>query len=327
MTALQAVSDSIRGMIAAPPGKEIIAADFTAIESRVLAWLAGQEDKLDLFRNDGDVYCAQASQIYARKIVPGDPQPPERLAGKVSELSCGFQGGARAAAKMAANYGLKLEPALPAVTASATKYNLEKAHESWDSRGKSSGMTEEAWLAAELIKLAWRDANPKIVQFWYDLENAALDAVAAPGQVIPCGPVAYVKKGSFLFCRLPSGRVLTYPYARIESVKTPWGRKEAVVYKTVDGYTRNWCDKAFYGGLGAENVTQATARDVMAEAMLRASAAGYPLIITIHDELVGEVDIGFGSLEEFLELLCELPSWAKGLPIAADGWRGPRYRK
>ena len=194
-----------------------------------------------------------------------------------------------------------------------------------------------AWLAAEMIKLAWRDANPEIVQFWYDLEHAAINAVENPGQTFKAGEHVRLRvpKGStFLKCILPSGRSIYYPYPRIEWRKTPWGKQKAtLIYKCVDSFTRKWADQDYYGGLGSENVTQAAARDVMAYSMTVCEDAGYSCVLTVHDENVVETDDDFGTDEDFHRLFTSPPPWTLpqgnrlGLPIAASGWDGARYKK
>jgi DNA polymerase len=326
---LSVISDCIRGMIKAPDEHQIMAADFSNIEGRGIAWLAGQHDKLDAFRaydrkQGPDLYLVAAGGIFG--IEPGAAKPYRQI-GKVAELSLGYQGGPPAFAKMAGNYGLKIGDQFEVIWDAAQRIHQEKAMEGWYKRGNKSGMDQNSWLAAETIKVAWRDANPKIVQYWWDLEQAAINAVKNPGGKFIVGNVAYKMSGSFLWCQLPNGRCLCYPYPRLKEVEVPWGKKDAVVYKCVDGMTRKWQDKAFYGGLAAENITQAIARDLMAEAMLRLNAAGYPPIITIHDEIICEIPKDFGSLEEFSALMCELPEWAKGLPVSAEAWCGERYRK
>lgn len=326
---LSVVSDCIRGMIAAPTGKEITAGDFSNIEGRGVAWLAGQVDKLEAFRafdnkTGPDLYLVAAAAIFG---VPIEDAKPFRQIGKVAELSLGYQGGPAAFGAMAGGYGLKIGDQFDIVMAAARLDHKQEAQDAWDSRGKGSGMDKNSWLAGEVIKLGWRAAHPKIVQFWYDLERAAIDAVANPGRVYTVRNIAYRMNGSFLWCRLPCGRAICYPYPRLKVVKVPWGEKEAIVYKGVDGRTRKWQDQTFYGGLACENITQAVARDVMAEAMLRVDKVGYKVILTVHDEVVSEHDKGFGSLEEFLQIMQVNPVWAAGFPIAASGWRGPRYRK
>lgn len=327
---LTLVSDMVRSMIMAPPGKILRSSDFSNIEGRVVAWLAGQQDKLDAFRaadagTGPDLYLIAAEGIYNKKVGKDDK---ERQIGKVAELSLGFQGGPRAFAKMAKNYGVRIGELYDGIWANAEPEYQEKALAAWEDRGHKSGMSERGWIAAEVIKLAWRAKNWRIEAYWRELEDAALQAVIDPGTITQAGRIKFKKNGSFLFCLLPSGRGLCYPYPSLKEKKTPWGEMRAQVhYKAVDQYTKRWGSKAFYGGLGVENVTQAVARDIMAEAMLRVEEAGYHPILTIHDEIISETDKDFGSIEEFSALMMEPPAWAEGLPITAAGWEGVRYRK
>lgn len=328
---MEAVSACIRGLIVPDTGHRLMSADFSNIEGRVLAWLAGQEDKLEAFRlydrGEGpDLYIVAAAGIYGTPIK--QVQPDWRQGGKVAELALGYQGGVGAFSKMASVYKLKLAALYDAVYEAASPFNRDRAEDAFEQRGKGSGLSREAWLAAELIKLAWRQKNDKIAAFWPDLENAAVAAVADPGEMVRVGPVVYRKSGSFLWCRLPSGRALCYPYAELEEVELPWGgTKKGLVYKSVDQFTKRWSHKKFYGGLAAENITQAVARDVMVEAMLRVEAAGYPTVLTVHDEIVAEPRLGQGSLEEFERLMAVVPPWIAGCPISVAGWAGARYRK
>lgn len=327
---LTLVSDCIRSMICAPAGKRLMASDFSNIEGRMVAWLAGQEDKLDAFRayDEGtgpDIYLVAAAGIYGVSIEDAEPH---RQIGKVGELSLGFQGGPRAFAKMSKNYGVRIGQLFGPIWEMAAAEFKEQAIDGWPEHGKRSGMAREAWLASEVIKLAWRAKNYRIAAFWGELEEAAITAVANPGTITQAGYIKYRKVGSFLFCLLPSGRALSYPYARLEEKKTPWGEmRHQIVYKAIDQYTRKWGDKAFYGGLGVENVTQAASRDVMAEAMLRVDKAGYDVVLSVHDETVSEIFENFGSLEEYNILMAQQPLWCPGLPISVAGWCGKRYRK
>lgn len=307
---LTCVSYMLRGMVAPKPGRKIVAADFSNIEGRVLAWLAGESRKLDAFRafdagTGPDLYLVAAAGIYGVPVASLNKKSPERQIGKVAELACGYQGGVGAFQTMAHTYGVKVP----------------------DSQ-------------AEEIKTAWREANPNIKQFWYDLEEAGLRALANPGKVVRCGPVAFRVVGSFLWLQLPSGRALCYPYPAIRTITTPWGKpKEAITFKTVpnssnfrkivpdDTNTSKWARIATYGGGLAENVTQAVARDVLAEAMVRLEQHNYPIILHVHDEAVAEVDEDFGSAEEFEQIMAEPAPWMGGLPIAASGFEAARYRK
>lgn len=326
------VSDTIRSLIVAPEGKDLLACDFSNIEGRVIAWLAGQHDKLDAFRDfdEGtgpDLYVLQASGIFGISLDLAK-EDFYRQIGKVAELSLGFQGGVVAFAKMGKNYGLKLADISERVIQSASDQIYEKALAAWPERGKSSGIVKKSWIAAEIIKLAWRDKNWRIKEMWRETEECAIRAIMHPGETFSTGKVKYRFIEPFLFCRLPSGRALCYPFAKLKNSTTPWGDPaKKIVFKSTDQFTKKWQRKAFYGGLAVENITQAIARDIMAEAMLRTEDAGYKTVLSVHDEIVNEVDEDFGSLEEFSALMVQNPVWAKDLPITAAGWRGKRYKK
>ena len=320
------ISDCIRGFLTAAPGKKLIACDFSAIEARVLAWLAGEEKTLDVFRSHGKIYEHTASQIYNVDIPKVTKD--QRLIGKVATLALGFQGGIGAFQSMAKVYFVKVPDEM-----------------------------------AEKIKIKWRKENEKIVQYWWDLEEAAMQAVDKPGERFSVGaqgrPVTFLMKGSFLLCRLPSSRVISYPYPRIVETSFKWikivkgkkiqrvMKKNCVSYMSeVSGqakripdelvgltevYTSNrWRRIPAYGGLFAENVTQATARDLLRDAMFRWEKNGYEIVMHVHDEIVAEVyDTGMNafSLERAEKLMCRPPDWASGLPIKVEGWEGKRYRK
>lgn len=333
-----AVADAIRGMIVAAPGHKLIAADFSQIEARVNPWLAGEQSVLEAFRaydrKEGpDIYRVTAAGVYACSVA--DVSALQRQVGKVATLALGFGGGPVAFAKMAKNYKLDVGDVYEPVHASASEANLAKAQRGWDQRGKRSGMTERRWRTAELIKLAWREANPATVRWWRDLEEAAMDAVRHPGEVFAAGDfIRYRKDGSFLWCQLPSGRKLCYPFPRIEMKRMPWGDPEdepvfrpALEYKGVNPVTKQWGPKDFYGGLAAENCTQATARDVMVAGMFELERAGYPIVLSVHDEVITEPPVDFGSVAEVIALITKPRKWAPGLPVAADGFEATRYRK
>lgn len=335
---MPAVADAIRGMIVAAPGHKLIAADFSQIEARVNPWLAGEQSVLDAFRaydmKEGpDIYSVTAAGVY--NVPVAQVGKDKRQVGKVATLALGFGGGPVAFAKMAKNYKLDVGDAHDPVHASASEANLAKAERGWKQRGKQSGMSERRWRTAELIKLAWREANPQTVAMWKALEEAAMSATREPGETFTVGArIRYKKAGSFLWCRLPSGRKLCYPYPRIEMRKMPWGDPEdepvyrpALMYKGVNSVTKKWSDQPVYGGLLMENCTQAVARDVMVRGMIALEKAGYEVVLTVHDEVVNEVDEDFGSIGEVISLITQPVEWAPGLPIAADGFEAKRYRK
>lgn len=331
--ALTVVSDCIRGMIVAPKGQKLISADFSQIEARMTAWMAGQSDKVEAFarydrREGADIYTVEAGAIYVVSPKSISKDDPRRQVGKVSVLSLGFGGGPAAFAKMAKNYNVDIGEAHDSVMSSASAANIEAAEKAWTERGKRTGMSQRKWLTAELIKLAWRQANPRIPEFWKAVEDGAIEAVQNPGSVVDVGAVRYRKAGSWLFCRLPSGRCIAYAYPDVALKETPWGAKlPAMRFWGVDSFTKKWSRQEFYGGLGFQNIVQAAARDVMSEAMTRAEQAGFPPILTVHDEIVSETEHDFGNVEQFCGLMSQVPTWAAGCPIAAEGWEGPRYRK
>lgn len=299
---LSVVGDCLRGMIAAPAGRKIVAADYANIEGRVLAWLAREQWKMDAFRaydagTGPDLYKVAYARSYNMR--PDDVSKPQRQIGKVMELALGYQGGVGAFQTMGVNYGVDLPD-----------------HE------------------VEAIRDGWRAAHPNIKQFWYDLERGAIDAAMAPGSTHHVNDIVFRVAGSFLFMRLPSKRFLAYAYPEIQPKMMPWTNddgspvwKDSLSYMGVNSYTRKWERCFAYGGLLAENATQAVARDILADAMPRLELAGYEVILSVHDEVVCEVPEHFGSVDEMVEIMTTLPAWADGCPIAAEGWEGRRYRK
>lgn len=299
-SALGVVSSLLRSCIVAAVGRKLVVADFAQIEARVLPWLAGEQAVLDVFRSGGDVYVQAAAPIFGRtfpaghKFVKDDIPDDERQIGKVSILALGFGGGKGAFQTMAAAYGVKVTDA-----------------------------------EADAIKEKWRAANPNIVQLWWDLDAACKRVIRAPNQP-PVQAGAFLKVGMWgphLVIVLPSGRGLFYRDAQLVMED---GR-ESITYMGVNQYTRKWERLRTYGGKLAENVTQATARDVMAEAMLRVQREmpELDLILTVHDEVLGEADdaVADAALRGLQRIMGEAPAWAQGLPVGSDGWVGKRYRK
>ena len=292
---LAIVGDCSRSMLTAAPGCRLIGADFSAIESRVLAWLAGETWKLqayykfDISHDPRDeVYCINACKIYH---VPGgtyDKKSPERKVGKTCDLAFGFMGGLSAFRKFEPDQFTDAE--------------------------------------VEIFKSKWRNAHPKTQQFWYDIDHAAIAAVRKRGEIISCGRITLQCDSAFLQIQLPSGRKLSYPFPRI--IKDKRGNSRVLF---ADNGAGRFSDcrggDGAYGGTWTENVVSGIARDLLVEAMLRVETASYPITLTVHDEIVAEVPIGFGSEEEFADLMTQKPVWAGDLPIAAETWSGPRYVK
>lgn len=280
-----------RSVLVSTDGADLVAADYSAVEDRGLAWLAGETWVLDAYRANKDMYVAAAASIL--KIPEGEVTKAQRQnPGKIAELACGYQGGAGAVRKF----------------------------------GGGAGMDDEE-IKAQIVN-PWRAARPKTVEFWAGLEDACKAAVNNPGRAYEFRFIGFRVQGEFLMMRLPSGRLLYYYDPRIMDVKTPWDEmRPQVTYMNVNSLTHKWERTNTYGGKLAENATQAICRDIMASAMLRLESAGYPIVLTVHDEIVSEVPEGFGSVEEYVSIMCDTPAWAAGFPVSAEGWRGKRYRK
>lgn len=286
---MSVISDCIRGFLV---GEDLIAADWANIEGRVLCWLAGEEWKIKAFRDfdagiGPDMYLLSYSTSFfiAIEKVTND----QRQIGKVTELSMGFQGGVGAFQAMAKGYGVVVTDA-----------------------------------RADEIKVAWRNAHPRIQAYWYAIEDAALKAVRNPGHAFGVRNVAFKSNRDYLMCRLPSGRVLHYPGPKIQEITTPWGaKKDAVTFMTIDDKNR-WTREKTYGGKLVENITQAVARDILAEGLINVDAAGHSIVAHVHDEIITE---GKGHESELVKIMCKIPSWAAGLPLAATGYKAKRYKK
>jgi DNA polymerase len=290
---LAVIGNLTRSLICASPGNLLIGADFSSIESRVLAWVAGEEWKLDSYRRydatqdpRDEPYTVTAAKIFSKSAAA--IAPDERKAGKTCDLAFGYQGGL--------NAFRKFEP---------------------------ERFTD---VEVEQFKQDWRSAHPAIKKFWYNIDMVAWRAVRERGTVIRCGRIAFKCEGAYLFLKLPSTRKLAYPFPRIEIEDL---QHEVVVFK--DNAAGQWRDcrngNGAYGGLWTENIVSAISRDLLAAAMLRIEAAGYPIILHVHDEIIAEVPEAFGSTTEFIKLMTTLPSWALGLPVDAKAWSGKRFCK
>ncbi|RZO83013.1 MAG: XRE family transcriptional regulator [Oceanococcus sp.] len=284
---MEALSSTLRQAIIASEGCRLIVSDYSAIEARVTPWLAGQEDTLDVFRAGGDIYKHAAAGIYG--VDPADVDKQQRFIGKVATLALGYQGAVGAFSVMAAAYGVEMDEPL------------------------IRGIVDR-----------WRKANPHIVNLWRLCEKAAKAAIKERGKkFVVRGKLGFVVRGNFLFMVLPSGRKLAYFRPAVQSVD---GR-EKITFSGVNSTTRKWERQDTYGGKLVENAAQAVARDLMCGAMLRIEDAGYPLVLTVHDELIADVPEQFGSLGEFNDLMRETPDWATDLPIEVEGYEAFRYRK
>ena len=260
-------------------------ADFSAIEARVIAWIAGEQWRQEVFAQGGDIYCASASQMFHVPVVKHGVNGHLRQKGKIAELALGYGGSVGALKAMGAlNYGLTEEELKPLVD-------------------------------------AWRQSNPRIVKFWWDVDRAATTCVRDRVPAETHG-IRFLYQSGMMFIVLPSGRKLVY-------VKPKMGvnryGSESVTYEGV-GEQKKWLRLESYGPKFVENIVQATARDILVEAMRRLEAAGYQIVMHVHDEAVIEAPAD-SSLENICAIMGQTPAWAGGLLLRADGYVCDFYQK
>lgn len=280
------LSELIRTAFIPKPNHHFIVADFSAIEARVIAWLAGEKWRMDVFATHGKIYEASASQMFKVAIEEITKGSILRQKGKISELALGYGGSVGALTAM--------------------------------------GALEMGVEADELQSLVttWRQANPNITKLWWDIDRAAIKAVKEKTSQI-VGKIHIGVESGILFITLPSGRKLSYIKPRIETNK--FGR-EGITYEGI-GVNRRWSRIDTYGPKLVENIVQAAARDLLAEAMVSVTKAGYEIVMHCHDEIIVEAPNDQGSLAEVCGLMAIMPSWADGLPLRADGFLCDYYKK
>ena len=285
------LSQLIRTAFIPSEGCRFIVSDFSAIEARVIAWLADENWVLEVFKGHGKIYEATASNMFnvpLETIVKGHANYALRAKGKIATLACGFQGG-------------------------------EKALEVMDSKHEIDPIEYP-----RLVK-QWRDANPNIRKLWYATEDAAVTAVQEKTTVKLAHGVQYRYEAGMLFADLPSGRSLAYVNPRIKH--EPKFNKDGLVFDGMDQVKKKWMSHRTYGGRLVENLVQAIARDCLAESMMRVDAEGYVTVMHVHDEVVLDVPIGTGSLEHVTTVMGNPISWAPGLPMRAAGFECNFYMK
>ena len=289
------VTDVLKGMLRPAllpaPGKVLIAADWSAIEARVNPWLSKSNsgaEKLGIFERGEDVYKVNAAATF--RVAVEDVTKDQRQVGKVQELACGFAGGVGAFAAMGRIYGI----------------NLPESE------------------ARKMVD-AWRRANSWSVPFWQGLEEAYTRAIRNRGHEFSAGRITYLFDGQHLWYALPSGRVLCYPFARLE----PEGVTYAKASWTPAADAKEWPRARLWRGLACENVTQATAHDLLRHSMRRLEEIGLDVVLTVHDEIVIEVDRSKSdwAAEKLVEVMCKVPAWCHGLPLNAEVAVMERYGK
>lgn len=344
---LDLLSKALRAMIIAEDGNKLVGGDFSNIEGRVNAWLAGEVWKLAAFRefDEGtgpDLYklaYAKSFGVPVEEVGKGQ----KRQIGKVQELALGYQGSVGAFITMGATYGVNPFDISGPVMKATDPRQWDATAAQYGMPGKSKyGLYEKEWTALKVIVDNFRSANSKITQSWWDYQDAAIEAVQTPGEMIfvADGKVYYQFDGANLWCVLPSGRMLCYMSARVHSQYEEYfdvysgetrGRwKHSVRFMGRDSVTKQWRELSLYGGLQCENIVQATACDIMVDSMFKVEAYGFPVILTVHDELLTEVPLTRTDLtpEVFEQIMADVDQTIyAGLPIAVAAWTDKRYVK
>lgn len=285
------LSELIRTALVPEPGHRFIVSDFSAIEARVIAWISGEQWRLDVFENGGDIYCASASQMFHVPVEKHGENAHLRQKGKVAELALGYGGGVNALVAFGAD---------------------------------KMGMSDQEM--AETVAM-WREASPKIVQLWKAVENAAIKTITRKSSFVSSvGNVRFDYESGILWMTLPSGRRIAYWDAQYQPSRWKKGQK-CVSYMGVDQKTKKWARIETWGGKLVENLIQATARDCLRDKMLALDEAGYDIRAHVHDEVIITEPIGARSVEDVGKIMGAPLPWAEGLPLRGDGYDCPFYQK
>lgn len=297
-----AMALAARGALRAAPGHDLMVADFASIEARALLWLA-RDPNLDRIRRGEDLYKFLASRIYNKPVESILKGSVERFVGKTGVLGLGYGMGWRLFKVLCEQAGVFISDAQAKLAVKTYRTTFSGVPELWHA------MERQAILA---VQYPDREFSVNGLIRWFMAEHAGIP---------------------YLCCELPSGRLLRYPRPFIGSRTPPWENAQPQAALFYEGYLRmksggrRWGQHDTWGGTLVENVIQAFCRDLMAYAMLRVEAAGYPVVLSVHDELVAEIRKTFGSVQGFVDLMEQVPTWAGGMPVAAEGWREERYRK
>lgn len=286
------LSELIRTAFIAAPGHTFHVCDFSAIECRVIAWLAGEQWVLDVFRNGGDIYCAAASQMFGKPVEKHGRNAELRQKGKIATLALGYGGGVSALEAMG---------------------------------GDRLGLSESE---EKQIVALWRKSNPRIVKMWAVIEKAAMTAIKTGQNVTVYRNIVIGRRWGMLTITLPSGRTICYPRAEVGiEYNDGWrGDHEIIEYEGLNQTTKKWGKVRTYGGKLTENIVQAIARDILGVVILRARAKSLNVVFHIHDEIVVEATPD-QTLEDVEELFSAQIDWCKDLPLKGAGYTTPYYLK
>lgn len=327
---MEACANVLRSAIMAPEGCSLVVADWSNIEGRVLAWLAGEEWKLRAFREfDAGTGPDLYNLIYARNFSKPveEVTKKERAVGKVMDLSGGFGGSVGAFVSMAAIYGTDLDALAETVPGTVSRDVWQTAERSYEwavKNGKLYGLEKPVWIACRALVEVYRQSHPATVQFWHELHYACLNATKNPGVLYHVGRLKVWRSGAWLIVELPSGRRLLYANPEIRRDKED---RETLTY--MNARAKQWRRIPTWHGLLVENLVQAGANDILRVGLTRAEENGMDTVLHIHDEpVVEEVDERAQEcLQDLIGLMTREIEWAPGLPLAAAGYVAKRYRK
>lgn len=358
----------VRPMLRAAPGRIFRGADLSSIEGRAAAWIVGEKWKLDAYAIEDmggpGIYVMTAAGIAGVTIEQVTKFMRQGL-GKVPELAFGYEGAVGAFAAFAAVYNVSLEDVADIAAQTATPEQWAKTLARYRPQ-MSSNLPPEIWTGIRIIVDNWRAKHPKFVSGWYELRDAAISAVSVPGEIVAAcdGKIRYLCDRGFLWCRLPSSRLMGYPQPRViktkrsvfDRIKTSepgtivdYGKDVIDVIHNADGWTYierekwvnscevwglekgQWIPYVLTGGIQLQNICEGVGRDQLADAMKRIDKAGYELVLHAHDEVLCECDLNFGSRQEIENLLSLGEEWTRmgdiPLPLAAKAWEDERYVK
>ena len=327
---MAATSSAIRGCIVAPPGRKLVVADLSNIEGRIQAWLAGEDWKLEAFRaydagQGPDLYKLAYSKSFGVRVE--DVTKVQRQVGKVQELALGYQGGVGAFVTFAAVYGIDLDllaleawSRIPEDLITPAISMLAWHRDKGRDPAAQLGLSDNTWIVCQSFVLGWRQGHAAISSLWKPLEEECLAAIDSPGVTRELGRLRIRRDGAWLRVQLPSGRALCYPDPKIVD--------GSITYMGRNQYSRKWQRLKTYGGKLFENACQALACHVLKDSMLAIEAAGFDIVLTVHDEVICEVPDGAAlDHRELANLMATPPTWAPDLPLAAAGYETHRYRK
>lgn len=319
--------------------RKLVVSDLSNIEGRILAYLAGEEWKLQAFRDYDAGTGPDLYNITASGIIGQDPyqisKKDRNVFGKVPDLALGYEGGAGALQTFAKAYGVKMADQWDTIQQNISPDTIARARENWDRFGWQKAEELEIdwveWVASEAVKLAWRDRHPATRSLWYACKDAMINAIQCWGTAFTAGPRLMFQcvndaSGPWLLCRLPSGRFLTYydPRCDLDGNITYMGMGD----EDGSGGSRVWTRLYTYGGKVVENACQGLAGDVLKDTMPAIEAAGYALVLSVHDEDVTQTpDLPQYNADHLSRMLATPPVWAPDLPLAAAGFESYHYKK